>query len=68
MRSTLEQATVARYVRELERIRTTELPAGVPMGQWALAWCLQDPLVTSVIPGCKNPAQVEFNAKAADLL
>jgi aryl-alcohol dehydrogenase-like predicted oxidoreductase len=36
------------------------------MAQWALAWCLRHPAVTAVIPGCKNTAQVESNAKAAD--
>jgi myo-inositol catabolism protein IolS len=37
------------------------------MAQWALAWCLMHPAVTSVIPGCKNVEQVELNALAADL-
>ncbi|MFS8629682.1 MAG: aldo/keto reductase, partial [Bacillales bacterium] len=32
------------------------------------AWCLQHPAVTTVIPGCKNPEQVEMNAKAAHLI
>jgi aryl-alcohol dehydrogenase-like predicted oxidoreductase len=34
----------------------------------ALAWCLRNPLVTAVIPGCKNPAQARANAAAADLV
>jgi aryl-alcohol dehydrogenase-like predicted oxidoreductase len=38
------------------------------MAAWALAWCLRNPAVTTVIPGCKNPAQVEANAKAVTLL
>jgi aryl-alcohol dehydrogenase-like predicted oxidoreductase len=37
------------------------------MATWALAWCLQHPAVTCVIPGCKSVEQVEANAKAADL-
>ena len=44
-----------------------EVPQGVPMAQWALAWCLRHPAVSCVIPGCKNVEQVESNAKAADL-
>ena len=44
-----------------------EVPAGVSMAHWALAWCLQHPAVTCVIPGCKNVEQVESNALAADL-
>ncbi|MBS0632205.1 MAG: aldo/keto reductase [Verrucomicrobia bacterium] len=53
---------------EVQRIAATEVPAGVPMAQWALAWCLKNPVVTAVIPGCKNPAQVRANAAAAELL
>jgi aryl-alcohol dehydrogenase-like predicted oxidoreductase len=45
----------------------SEVPDGVTMAQWALAWCLQHPAVTCVIPGCKTVAQVESNAGAADL-
>lgn len=53
-------------VEQVERVRS-EVPEGVPMAQWALAWCLQYPAVSCVIPGCKNVAQVESNAQAADL-
>ena len=51
---------------EVERIAKEELPAGVPMSQWALAWCLKNDAVTSVIPGCKSVEQVEHNAAAAE--
>jgi len=44
-----------------------EIPKGISMAHWALAWCLQHPAVTCVIPGCKNVEQVESNALAADL-
>lgn len=52
---------------EVQRIAATEVPAGVPMAQWALAWCLKNPAVTAVIPGCKSPEQVRANAAAAAL-
>jgi aryl-alcohol dehydrogenase-like predicted oxidoreductase len=51
---------------EIENLQS-EIPQGVPMAQWALAWCLEHPAVTCVIPGCKNVEQVESNAGAADL-
>lgn len=54
-------------LRLVEEIRRTEVPEGVDMAQWALAWCLQHPAVTCVIPGVKNVEQVEANAKAAEL-
>jgi myo-inositol catabolism protein IolS len=38
------------------------------MAQWAMAWCLKNPVVTAVIPGCKNPEQVKANASAAELV
>ncbi|CAM4262268.1 aldo/keto reductase [Paenibacillus phoenicis] len=56
-----------RKLEEVEEIRRNEVPEGVDMAQWALAWCLKNPVVSTVIPGCKNPAQVEANAAAAEL-
>lgn len=56
-----------RKLEEVEEIRRQEVPEGVDMAQWALAWCLRNPIVSTVIPGCKNPAQVEANAAAAEL-
>jgi aryl-alcohol dehydrogenase-like predicted oxidoreductase len=55
-------------IAEAARLQEKEVPPGVPMAQWALAWCLSNPLVSAVIPGCKDPAQVISNAAAADLL
>ncbi|MBP1993534.1 aldo/keto reductase [Paenibacillus eucommiae] len=55
-------------LQEVEQIRENELPAGRDMAQWALAWCLKHPAVTTVIPGCKNPEQVAANASAAELV
>jgi myo-inositol catabolism protein IolS len=52
---------------EVRKIASSEVPAGVPMARWALAWCLHSPAVQCVIPGCKTLAQVEDNARAADL-
>lgn len=56
---------VARLLEEVAKIKESEVPEGVDMAQWALAWCLKHPAVTTVIPGSKSPAQVEANAKAA---
>ena len=48
-------------------IAATEVPPGVPMAAWALAWCLRHPAVACVIPGCKTVGQVTSNAHGADL-
>ncbi len=55
-------------LREVEQIARNEVPKGIDMAQWALAWCLKDPVVTCVIPGCKSIQQVQANAAAADLV
>ena len=66
-RSALEADRMRADLLEVERIRRTEVPEGVPMAQWALAWCLKNPAVSTVIPGCMNPSQVAANAAAAEL-
>lgn len=53
---------------EVEHIQREEVPSGVLMASWALAWCLKHPAVTAVIPGCKDPEQVAANAQAAQLV
>ncbi|MFF2017967.1 aldo/keto reductase [Paenibacillus sp. NPDC058177] len=59
--------TRQKQLLEVAKIAKSEVPEGIPMAQWALGWCLQHPAVTSVIPGCKDVAQVIANAAAADL-
>lgn len=54
-------------IEEAQRIKAEEVPPDVPMAQWALAWALQHPAVTCVIPGCKNVEQARSNAAAVDL-
>jgi aryl-alcohol dehydrogenase-like predicted oxidoreductase len=43
------------------------LPAGVTMAQFALRWIIDQPGVTVVIPGARNPEQARANAAAAGL-
>jgi aryl-alcohol dehydrogenase-like predicted oxidoreductase len=68
VRAQRDRDAIQRQLVEVERIGREEVPAGVPMAAWALAWCLQNEAVTCVIPGCKSPEQVSSNAAAADLL
>ncbi len=65
VRSLRDQEKIAAQLREVEAIQRDEVPEGVPMAAWALAWCLQHPAVSCVIPGCKTPEQVDANADAA---
>lgn len=63
-RSTQKEEQIKEIILEVECIRKEEVPEGVPMASWALAWCLKHPVVSCVIPGCKNPEQVRQNAAA----
>jgi len=67
VRADQDRTSMDQKLREVEVIRRNELPPGVDMAQWALAWCLLQPAVTTVIPGCKDVAQVRANARAAAL-
>ncbi len=66
-RSGQSQADIDKKLAEVEKIAREELPKNVPMAQWALAWCLQHPAVSAVIPGCKSVEQVRTNAAAGSL-
>ena len=67
VRSLHDRDQVQRDLQLVREIQQTEVPEGVAMAPWALAWCLQHPAVTCVIPGCKTVEQLESNASAADL-
>ena len=68
VRAGRDRAQVDEKLREVEKIAREEVPPGVDMAQWALAWCLRHPAVTCVIPGCKDARQVRDNAAAAELV
>jgi len=68
VRSTRDAAKNDALLAEAEKIRKSEVPDGVDMAGWALAWCLRHDAVTCVIPGCRNPGQVAANARAVDLV
>ena len=53
-------------LKAVEELRTL-IPTGWTMPQFALRWILMFEAVSCAIPGAKNPAQAESNAKAADL-
>ncbi|QMV44628.1 aldo/keto reductase [Cohnella cholangitidis] len=68
VRSRRDAALLEQQMKEVDAIGREEVPEGTDMAAWALAWCLQHPAVTSVIPGCKDVAQVEANAAAVELV
>ncbi|MEM8873182.1 MAG: aldo/keto reductase [Planctomycetota bacterium] len=64
-RSRKDKSDVRAKLEEAQRITRDEVPDGVDMASWALAWCLKNDAVTTVIPGCKDAEQVRSNAAAA---
>ncbi len=67
VRSREDAAAREKKLEQAQQIQQDEVPDGVDMATWALAWCLQHDAVSCVIPGCKTVEQVEANARAADL-
>lgn len=67
LRARWDPERIQRRLEQVWEIQQSEALSDVPMAPWALAWCLQHPAVTCVIPGCKSVEQVESNASAADL-
>lgn len=65
--SKYDYPTMARMQEEIRDIMASELPNGVSLPQYALAWCLKNPAISCVIPGCKTPEQVRINASVGDL-
>ena len=57
------------FTAGLEAVRRLRplVPAGATMAQFALRWVLDQPGLTVVIPGARNPEQARGNAAAADL-
>jgi myo-inositol catabolism protein IolS len=66
-RSGHDPAEVQRKLELVEELRRTEVPEGMPMAQWAIAWCLRHPAVSCMVAGSKSVQQLEANAAAADL-
>jgi aryl-alcohol dehydrogenase-like predicted oxidoreductase len=66
VRSRHDKEKTVLKLQQVQDIQKYELPVGVNMAEWALAWCLKHPAVTTVIPGCKSPEQVQANANAAE--
>lgn len=61
----------ARFLRIASVARTLEAAAqkvGAPTSALAIGWALGQPAITAAAVGAKSPAQVEANARAAQLL
>jgi aryl-alcohol dehydrogenase-like predicted oxidoreductase len=55
-------------LRKVEKLATVSDEIGVPMPQLALAWCLNNKDVSTVITGASSVEQVEQNMKTMDII
>jgi len=55
-------------LRRVRRLAPLAQELGCTLAQLALAWCLRNPHVSSVITGASRPAQVVENMKALDVV
>lgn len=51
----------------VQKLKPLAQRAGCSLSQLALAWCLREPAVTSVIVGATKPEHVDDNVRAGDL-
>lgn len=65
-RSLMDQKIMAVALAEVDHLKKEAAPGATPAA-WALAWCLKNPAVTTVIPGISRVSQILDNAKAASL-
>lgn len=63
-----ERLTDPAKIAAVERLRPIADELGATLAQLALAWCLKNPNVSTVITGASRPAQVIENMKALDVV
>jgi len=68
IRSTYSLEVNNKMLMEVEKINKNELPEGIKMSEWSIAWCLKNSAVKAVIPGIKNIEQLKSNARASLLV
>ncbi len=68
LRQRLESEKGKHKIEKVRKLKPLAEDLGVSLPQLALAWCLKNPHVSSVITGASKPAQVEENMKAINVL
>jgi L-glyceraldehyde 3-phosphate reductase len=62
----LNSERVDKYQLVIQKLNNIAAERGQSLAQMALAWCLRDPSVTSVLIGASRVAQLQDNVKALD--
>jgi voltage-dependent potassium channel beta subunit len=63
-----ERVLEADKLRRVRKLAPLAQELGCTLAQLALAWCLRNPNVSTVITGASRPAQVQENMKALDVV
>jgi len=64
----LETESGRRKLEKVKELSDIADDAGIPMPQFALAWCLKNKDVSTVITGASKPEQVKQNMKAIEVV
>jgi voltage-dependent potassium channel beta subunit len=67
LRSRLEGAAVEEKIEKVRLLSAVARDLDCTVAQLAIAWCLKNPSVSTVITGASRPEQVEENMKALDV-
>ncbi|MFO8037790.1 MAG: aldo/keto reductase [Anaerolineales bacterium] len=68
LRKRFTNETAQQQIEKVKRLTPVAEEVGCNMAQLALAWCLTNPNVSTVITGASKPSQVEENMKAMDVV
>jgi len=68
LREEFEKESARRNVEKVKQLGPIASELGCTMAQMALAWCLKNPNVSTVITGASKPQQVVENMKALDVV
>lgn len=68
LRATLESEEGRQMIEKVRSLKVIADNLGVSLAEMALAWCLKNPNVSTVITGASRPEQVKENMKALDVV
>ena len=68
LREEFEKESTRQNIEKVKRLMPLADELGCTMAQLALAWCLKNPNVSTVITGASKPQQVVENMKALDVV
>jgi aryl-alcohol dehydrogenase-like predicted oxidoreductase len=68
MRETYGDDSWQENIAKVRELKSVSDELGVSQSQLAIAWCLKNPNVTSVITGASRPEQIVENVKALQIL